>query len=116
MESKKAADTDQFKKAIDNIGDVVAYLDKPEFAKFWDEDAKRVEAAVHRSEWNPKRRPTPISSRRRSIISATSSPISTSPNSPSSGTRTPSASRLLSTDRNGIQKGGRHRSVQEGDR
>jgi tripartite-type tricarboxylate transporter receptor subunit TctC len=46
-ESKKAADTDQFKKAIDNIGDVVAYLDKPEFAKFWDEDAKRVEAAVH---------------------------------------------------------------------
>jgi tripartite-type tricarboxylate transporter receptor subunit TctC len=47
MESKKAADTDQFKKAIDNIGDVVAYLDKPEFARFWDEDAKRVEAAVH---------------------------------------------------------------------
>jgi tripartite-type tricarboxylate transporter receptor subunit TctC len=45
-ESKKAADTEQFKKAIDNIGDVVAYLDKPEFAKFWDEDAKRVEAAV----------------------------------------------------------------------
>jgi tripartite-type tricarboxylate transporter receptor subunit TctC len=46
-ESKKAADTEQFKKAIDNLGDVVAYLDKPEFAKFWDEDAKRVEAAVH---------------------------------------------------------------------
>jgi tripartite-type tricarboxylate transporter receptor subunit TctC len=45
-ESKKAADTEQFKKAIDNIGDVVAYLDAPEFAKFWDEDAKRVEAAV----------------------------------------------------------------------
>jgi len=46
IESKKAADTEQFKKAIDNIGDVVAYLDKPEFAKFWDEDAKRVESAV----------------------------------------------------------------------
>jgi tripartite-type tricarboxylate transporter receptor subunit TctC len=46
IESKKAADTEQFKKAIDNIGDVVAYLDKPAFAKFWDEDAKRVEAAV----------------------------------------------------------------------
>ena len=45
-ESKKAVDTDVFKKAIDNIGDVVAYLDQPEFAKFWDEDAKRVEAAV----------------------------------------------------------------------
>jgi hypothetical protein len=24
----------------------VAYLDQPEFAKFWDEDAKRVEEAV----------------------------------------------------------------------
>jgi tripartite-type tricarboxylate transporter receptor subunit TctC len=46
VESKKAAGTEQFHKAIDNIGDVVAYLDKPEFAKFWDEDAKRVEAAV----------------------------------------------------------------------
>jgi tripartite-type tricarboxylate transporter receptor subunit TctC len=45
-ESRKAADTEQFKKSIDNIGDVVAYLDSPEFAKFWDEDAKRVEAAV----------------------------------------------------------------------
>ena len=45
-ESKKAAEAEQFKKAIDNIGDVVAYLDQPEFARFWDEDAKRVEAAV----------------------------------------------------------------------
>ena len=26
--------------------DVVAYLDQPDFAKFWDADAKRVEAAV----------------------------------------------------------------------
>ena len=46
VDGKKAAATDQFKKAIDNLGDVVAYLDKPEFAKLWDEDAKRVEAAV----------------------------------------------------------------------
>jgi tripartite-type tricarboxylate transporter receptor subunit TctC len=45
-DSKKAVDTEQFKKAIDNIGDVVAYLDQPDFAKFWDADAKRVEAAV----------------------------------------------------------------------
>ena len=45
--SKEAVATAQFKTAIDNIGDVVAYLDQPEFAKFWDEDAKRVEAAVH---------------------------------------------------------------------
>jgi tripartite-type tricarboxylate transporter receptor subunit TctC len=45
-ESKKVADNEQFKKAMENIGDVVAFLDQPEFTKFWDEDAKRVEAAV----------------------------------------------------------------------
>jgi tripartite-type tricarboxylate transporter receptor subunit TctC len=44
---KKAVGADQFKTAITNIGDEVAYLDGPDFAKFWDEDAKRVEAAVH---------------------------------------------------------------------
>jgi tripartite-type tricarboxylate transporter receptor subunit TctC len=44
--SKKAAASETFGKAVRNIGDVVAYLDQPEFAKFWDEDAKRVEAAV----------------------------------------------------------------------
>jgi len=44
---KKAAASDQFKTAISNIGDEVAYLDQAAFAKFWDEDAKRVEAAVH---------------------------------------------------------------------
>jgi tripartite-type tricarboxylate transporter receptor subunit TctC len=44
--SKQAVNTEQFKKAINNIGDVVAYLDQPDFAKFWDADAKRVEAAV----------------------------------------------------------------------
>ncbi len=45
-ETRKAVATEQFTKAIQNIGDVVAYLDQPDFAKFWDEDAKRVEAAV----------------------------------------------------------------------
>jgi tripartite-type tricarboxylate transporter receptor subunit TctC len=44
---KKAATSDQFKTAINNIGDEVAYLDQAAFAKFWDEDARRVEAAVH---------------------------------------------------------------------
>jgi len=44
---RKAANSDQFKTAIANIGDEVAYLDQPDFAKFWDADAKRVEAAVH---------------------------------------------------------------------
>src|SRR5215470_5934624 len=46
QESKKAAASEQFAKAIDNIGDILAYQDQPEFAKFWDEDAKRVEDAV----------------------------------------------------------------------
>src|SRR3954463_922964 len=45
-ETKKVADSEQFKTAIANIGDVVAHLDQPEFKTFWDADAKRVEAAV----------------------------------------------------------------------
>lgn len=45
-ETRKAVSSPEFGKAIENIGDVVAYLDQPEFAKFWDEDAKRVEDAV----------------------------------------------------------------------
>jgi tripartite-type tricarboxylate transporter receptor subunit TctC len=44
--SRKAAASEPFKKAIDNIGDVIAYLDQPDFAKFWDQDARRVEEAV----------------------------------------------------------------------
>ena len=43
---RRSVDSDQFKTAIANIGDVVAYLDQPEFRAFWDADAKRVEAAV----------------------------------------------------------------------
>ena len=46
VETRKAVATEQFKNAIHNIGDEVAYLDQPEFARFWDADAKRVEAAV----------------------------------------------------------------------
>jgi tripartite-type tricarboxylate transporter receptor subunit TctC len=45
-ETKKIVDSDPFKAAIANIGDVVAHLDQPEFKSFWDADAKRVEAAV----------------------------------------------------------------------
>ncbi len=45
-ESKKAAATDQFKQAITNINDEVAYLDQPEFIKFLEADSKRVEGAV----------------------------------------------------------------------
>ncbi|MGB5080878.1 MAG: tripartite tricarboxylate transporter substrate binding protein, partial [Burkholderiales bacterium] len=46
-ETRKAVASAQFTKSIANIGDVVAYLDQPDFARFWDEDAKRVEDAVH---------------------------------------------------------------------
>jgi tripartite-type tricarboxylate transporter receptor subunit TctC len=45
-EVKKAVATEQFKATMVKIGDQVAYLDQPDFAKFWDEDAKRVEGAV----------------------------------------------------------------------
>ena len=44
--TKQAVENEQFKKAIANIGDEVAYLDQPGFVKFWDADAKRVESAV----------------------------------------------------------------------
>lgn len=42
----KAAQTEQFKTAMANLGQDPAYLDQPEFAKFWDADAKRVEDAI----------------------------------------------------------------------
>lgn len=45
-ETKAAVNSEKFKTAITNIGDNVLYMDQPEFAKFWDEDAQRVEAAV----------------------------------------------------------------------
>jgi tripartite-type tricarboxylate transporter receptor subunit TctC len=45
-EARKVCETEQFKKAIHNLGDEVAYLDHKQFARFWDEDAKRVESAV----------------------------------------------------------------------
>ena len=43
----KAAHSDQFKTALANLGQELAYLDQPEFAKFWAADAKRIEDAVH---------------------------------------------------------------------
>ena len=44
--SKKAAGNPDFKKAINNLGQDVAYMDQAEFKAFWDADAKRIEAAV----------------------------------------------------------------------
>ncbi|MSO67996.1 MAG: tripartite tricarboxylate transporter substrate binding protein [Pseudolabrys sp.] len=42
----KAVHTDLFKTAISNLGQELGYQDQPEFAKFWDADAKTIEAAV----------------------------------------------------------------------
>ena len=44
--AKKAAANETFAKAMNNIGQEVAYMDQPEFKAFWDADAQRVEAAV----------------------------------------------------------------------
>ena len=44
--SKKAAAAEEFKKAMNNLGQDVAYMDQPEFKTFWDADAKRIESAV----------------------------------------------------------------------
>ena len=35
-----------FKAALVNLGQELAYLDQPEFAKFWDIDAQRIQSAV----------------------------------------------------------------------
>jgi tripartite-type tricarboxylate transporter receptor subunit TctC len=42
----KAAHSEQYKTALNNLGQDLAYMDQPEFAKFWDADAKLIEAAV----------------------------------------------------------------------
>jgi tripartite-type tricarboxylate transporter receptor subunit TctC len=42
----KAAHTDLFTKAITNLGQELGYQDQPEFAKFWADDAARIEGAV----------------------------------------------------------------------
>jgi tripartite-type tricarboxylate transporter receptor subunit TctC len=43
---KQAALSEQFKTSMANLGQDVEYLDQPEFAKFWDADATRIEDAV----------------------------------------------------------------------
>jgi tripartite-type tricarboxylate transporter receptor subunit TctC len=42
----KAAHADQYTTALANLGLELAYMDQPEFAEFWDADAKRVVDAV----------------------------------------------------------------------
>jgi tripartite-type tricarboxylate transporter receptor subunit TctC len=43
---RRAAHTDQFNATLANVGLDLAYLDQPEFIKFWDEDAARIETAI----------------------------------------------------------------------
>jgi tripartite-type tricarboxylate transporter receptor subunit TctC len=42
----KAANSDRYRATLKNLGLDLAYLDQPEFAKFWAVDAQRVVAAV----------------------------------------------------------------------
>jgi tripartite-type tricarboxylate transporter receptor subunit TctC len=44
--SKQVASSDHFKQMMGNLGQEVDYLDQPEFKKFWNTDAARVEEAV----------------------------------------------------------------------
>jgi tripartite-type tricarboxylate transporter receptor subunit TctC len=45
--ARQAAANEQFKAAMKNLGQDVAYLDQADFKTFWDADAKRVEDAVN---------------------------------------------------------------------
>ena len=42
-----AAHSEQFKNSLANLGQELAYMDQPAFAKFWAADAKRMEDAIH---------------------------------------------------------------------
>src|SRR5690349_10466625 len=43
----KAAHSKQFLDTLENLGQELAYMDQPEFAKFWEVDAKRQEDAIN---------------------------------------------------------------------
>jgi len=42
----KVVQSDQFNATLTNIGQELAYLDGPDFQKFWDIDGKRTDEAV----------------------------------------------------------------------
>ena len=42
----KAVQSDQFKQALANAGQELAYLDGPDFQTFWDREGKRTDEAV----------------------------------------------------------------------
>jgi tripartite-type tricarboxylate transporter receptor subunit TctC len=43
----KAAHSKQFLDTLENLGQELAYMDQPEFARFWEVDAKRQEDAIN---------------------------------------------------------------------
>jgi tripartite-type tricarboxylate transporter receptor subunit TctC len=45
---KAAATSDEFRNAMEKVSTPVSYLDAPEFAKYWERDAKRLAAAVEK--------------------------------------------------------------------
>jgi hypothetical protein len=40
--------TPEFKLAMERVQTPIAYLDAPEFAKYWDKDAKRLAVALEK--------------------------------------------------------------------
>jgi tripartite-type tricarboxylate transporter receptor subunit TctC len=45
---RQTVDTAEFKSAMEKIQTPIAYLDAPEFQKFWDKDAKMLADAIKR--------------------------------------------------------------------
>jgi tripartite-type tricarboxylate transporter receptor subunit TctC len=45
---KQAVNTSEFKSAMDKLETPIAYLDAPEFQKFWQKDAKMLADAIKR--------------------------------------------------------------------
>jgi len=45
---KAAATSEDFKHAMEKVSTPVSYLDAPEFAKYWERDARRLAIAVEK--------------------------------------------------------------------
>jgi tripartite-type tricarboxylate transporter receptor subunit TctC len=45
---REAANSDEFKSAMEKVQTPVAYLDAPEFAKYWERDAARLKTALEK--------------------------------------------------------------------
>jgi tripartite-type tricarboxylate transporter receptor subunit TctC len=45
---KEAANSPEFKSAMEKVSTPVSYLDAPEFKKYWDRDAARLKVALEK--------------------------------------------------------------------